>query len=415
MKNILFISPTGTLDNGAEIAIFNLMKYLVSIGHRVYNIAPIMHDNRQKNYQKKCQMAGIITYFIPTLKWWWESAPGDLPGTENERTYYYRDNIQRIRTVIKEDEIDLVITNTVNIFQGAVAAACESTPHFWLIHEFPEDEFVYYMDKIDFIDDYADEIYCVTGMLQQKLATIFNHRQIKHFVPYSEIAIRTLKKGKKIRLVSVGRLTERKNQFELVQAFEKLNHSDLELVFIGGWDKNYKHKLDQYIVQNKINNISFKGHVEDPWAEVTDLDLCIFPSKMETFGLVYVESLLNGIPVIISDNFGHLSAYEIFHSGQLYSQGDIEQLSTIINQSIIDFLSLKKSALDFIPKAIQYYSVEQSYKQIIEAIDSDSEAKDKSIRHLKVLLSHNEQKSKLARLEGRVRGKISRIGNRFLK
>jgi hypothetical protein len=29
MKKILFLSPTGTMDNGAEISIFNLMKYLV--------------------------------------------------------------------------------------------------------------------------------------------------------------------------------------------------------------------------------------------------------------------------------------------------------------------------------------------------------------------------------------------------
>ncbi len=33
-KTILFISPTGTMDNGAEISIFNLMKFLVSKGFR---------------------------------------------------------------------------------------------------------------------------------------------------------------------------------------------------------------------------------------------------------------------------------------------------------------------------------------------------------------------------------------------
>ena len=36
-KNILFISPTGTLDNGAEISIFHLMKYLVQDGYHVIN------------------------------------------------------------------------------------------------------------------------------------------------------------------------------------------------------------------------------------------------------------------------------------------------------------------------------------------------------------------------------------------
>ena len=39
-KTILFISPTGTLDNGAEISIVNLMKFLVKKGYRVLNVVP---------------------------------------------------------------------------------------------------------------------------------------------------------------------------------------------------------------------------------------------------------------------------------------------------------------------------------------------------------------------------------------
>lgn len=37
--------------------------------------------------------------------------------------------------------MDLVISNTVNVFQGALAAAFEDVKHFWLIHEFPGGEF----------------------------------------------------------------------------------------------------------------------------------------------------------------------------------------------------------------------------------------------------------------------------------
>ena len=49
-KTILFISPTGTMDNGAEISIFNLMKFLVSKGYRVLNVFPDYRVPVQKNY-----------------------------------------------------------------------------------------------------------------------------------------------------------------------------------------------------------------------------------------------------------------------------------------------------------------------------------------------------------------------------
>ena len=38
MKNILFVTPTTTFDNGAEISIFYLMKYLVSQGYNVFSV-----------------------------------------------------------------------------------------------------------------------------------------------------------------------------------------------------------------------------------------------------------------------------------------------------------------------------------------------------------------------------------------
>ena len=41
--------------------------------------------------------AEIQAFGIPAVKWWWEEAPGGLPGTHNQRLESYRDNIKRIR------------------------------------------------------------------------------------------------------------------------------------------------------------------------------------------------------------------------------------------------------------------------------------------------------------------------------
>ena len=56
VKTVLFISPTGTFDNGAEISIFNLMCYLVQQNYRVINIAP---QSAQVDYVQGCQNRGI--------------------------------------------------------------------------------------------------------------------------------------------------------------------------------------------------------------------------------------------------------------------------------------------------------------------------------------------------------------------
>lgn len=53
MKKILFVSPTGTLDNGAEISIFYLMTTLVQRGNKVINVAPDYPGVDKTSYKHK--------------------------------------------------------------------------------------------------------------------------------------------------------------------------------------------------------------------------------------------------------------------------------------------------------------------------------------------------------------------------
>ncbi|MEF2862459.1 MAG: hypothetical protein U0N73_09880 [Streptococcus salivarius] len=90
----------------------------------------------------------------------------------------YNKNVKDIRNIIVDNKVDLVISNTVNVFQGALAATYEKIKHFWLIHEFPEGEFGYYKEKLDFIDKFSDEIFAVTGALTEDLQKHFPNRKI---------------------------------------------------------------------------------------------------------------------------------------------------------------------------------------------------------------------------------------------
>ena len=381
-KTILFISPTGTLDNGAEISIVNLMKFLVEKGYRVLNVFPDYKVPSQEEYQAELQKAGIETYGLSAVKWWWEEAPGGSPANHFLRVKSYNKNVKDIRNIIVENTVDLVISNTVNVFQGALAAAYENVKHFWLIHEFPDGEFGYYKEKLDFIDRFSDEIFAVTGALTENLQHYFHKRKIYSFAPYTHIeSVESVKTESSYqhRIISVGRLTERKNQLELIKAFQLLNLEGTELVFLGGWNADYKQICDDYIAEHQLKSVSFLGHVDDPWSMITDKDLAVFTSSMETFGLVYVESVLNGIPTILSDNAGHRSAFEYMNEqGHMYRLGDLDALTRTISDTLAQFNQEKLEAVQAVPSLKERYSLESVYSTIVEKL------KDSKMNHKKV-------------------------------
>lgn len=381
-KTILFISPTGTLDNGAEISIVNLMKFLVDEGYRVLNVFPDYKVPSQEEYRTSLQNAGIETYGLTAVKWWWEEAPGGSPGNHFMRVTSYNKNIKDIRNIIVDNKVDFVISNTVNVFQGALAAAFENVKHFWLIHEFPEGEFGYYKEKLDFIDKFSDDIFAVTGALTEDLEKYFPNRKIYSFAPYTQMDPKEeIKTDSNFhnRIISVGRLTQRKNQLELIKAFQLLNLEGTELVFLGAWDEDYKQICDDYIAEHHLKSISFLGHVDDPWSMITDKDLAVFPSSMETFGLVYVESVLNGIPTILSDNAGHRSAFEYMNEqGHMYHLGDLEALTRTISDTLAQFNKEKREAVQAVPSLKERYSLESVYANITKKLE------DNELHHKKV-------------------------------
>lgn len=407
-KKILFISPTGTLDNGAEISIVNLMEYLVQTGHQVINAIPDYHVAVQQDYISSLAALAIETIALPSVKWWWEDAPGGLPDSPETRARSYQDNTSALRKILTERKIDLVITNTVNMFQGAVAAACEDVPHFWLIHEFPDGEFGYYKEKLDFISDYSQEIFAVRGALQRQLQELLPDRKVLSFAPFTKIHHTDTgeRDGAERRIVSVGRLTERKNQLELIKAYNQLSQPKPPLVLIGAWDEEYKKRCDTYISEHQVKNISFLGHKDNPWAEVTAADLAVFPSAMETFGLVYIEAIMNGLPTILSDNPGHLSAYEIFEEGQLYSSGNIEELADKINIALANFEGLKDQSVANLGKIQERYTVQSVYQTLLDKIENTEMYQANSLRHVKCLLDTNLPSQQASSFLRKVKNKL---------
>lgn len=373
MKKILFVSPTGTLDNGAEISITNLMVFLSNLGYTVYNTVPTVGHRASEDYTQKMNQAGIRLFHLETRQWWWEEAPAHSPFYEDEKAIYYQKNIFELRKIIREEAIDVVVSNTVNVFQGAFAAAAENVRHIWLIHEFPLEEFAYYKTLLPCIESLSDSIFSVDGNLETYLKERLQSKDLlSSFIPFSHVQLeRELPEGKDTRIVSIGRINENKNQLELLEAYELLSQPRPDLVFIGGWDDSYKKKCDQFIAEKELDRVSFSGNLADPWEMVTNKDMLVINSKMETFGLVYVEGLLNGVPVLASDNLGYQSVKKVFESGQQYALGNVEELVTHLSDMIQNFEHYKYSSILQRENVREKYIIENAYKNILTSLDDD--------------------------------------------
>ena len=368
---ILFVSPVGAMFSGAEVSIVNLMKLLVQKGHEVYNVIPDNTPHIDKDYLRHMDTTGIKLFQLKTNQWWWpESKTLDISDLEIQASQ--QKNIEEVREIIRNEKIELVISNTVNVFQGAFAAACEKVRHFYIIHEFPFGEFGYYKELIPLIDDLSDKIFVVEGELYHTLTNYFATDKLIPFIPYTEVHERPLKNSTISRFVSIGGINERKNQLELLEAYNHLNRKEIELVFIGGWDEQYKKLMDDYIQAHHLDHVTFVGFHSDPWSLVTDKDILVLPAKLETFSLVFVESVLNGVPAIISDNLGHLSSSKFLESGNLYPLGDGDLLSQQMTTVFENFDTYKEKQLLDQELARKKYNLETIYAVFKDSIEVET-------------------------------------------
>lgn len=102
---------------------------------------------------------------------------------------------------------------------------------------------------------------------------------------------------------NVGRLCDAKNQNFILDIFKKIkeNHLDSKLVFVG--DGPLKEQLKKRAQKLNIeNDVLFLGIRNDVNQLLQGMDVFVFPSKYEGFGIAVVEAQAAGLQCIISNS-----------------------------------------------------------------------------------------------------------------
>ncbi|WP_040373711.1 glycosyltransferase family 4 protein [Peribacillus psychrosaccharolyticus] len=129
--------------------------------------------------------------------------------------------------------------------------------------------------------------------------------------------IKTRDSRKKLNIIFVGRVTQKKGAFYLFEAIRMMDLKLFTFKFAGSYDENSKYYKDFRDI------CTFVGHVTKE--EIINLyresDILVFPSLADGFGLSVLEALSFGIPVICSDNAGASDLIINGYNGYVVSTG----------------------------------------------------------------------------------------------
>lgn len=119
--------------------------------------------------------------------------------------------------------------------------------------------------------------------------------------------VRSVNKTDVINILYVGNFNSGKNVENLIKAVLLLNgkYGNLKLSLVGGAGSSHKRVLK--LIDKNPHTLKYYGKVMDKEKLLSiyrNHKIFAMPSKHETFGLVYIEALLQGLPILYTKNEG---------------------------------------------------------------------------------------------------------------
>jgi glycosyltransferase involved in cell wall biosynthesis len=186
---------------------------------------------------------------------------------------------------------------------------------------------------IAYSHDYADHSYYLKPF-RDKVSVIYPPVQMPALDPQRVAELRARWQHNNGPLIGYGgRFVQEKRPDLLIRALEVINQTypNARVVFAGEYDIKYENTwgTHQALVQRYSDQLIFLGQLENMQAMANFFAACdvlVLPSDSECFGLVQVEAMLCGTPVVMTDTPGGRVPVTETGMGQIVPRGDWEAL-----------------------------------------------------------------------------------------
>ncbi|MFH4964316.1 glycosyltransferase family 4 protein [Gaetbulibacter sp. M235] len=234
----------------------------------------------------------------------------------------YFTNYYNVYTTIKSEKPDVILSNfsysNPALLFGKLLGVRHNLTWFHSLNEQMNTSFKNIFIKKQFLK-LADTVIANSFITETQLNEVYKVPKPKlEVVPFwtniSEqkeyVSTKIYNSSDILKIGCPGRLTTHKNQNIVVQALSRIKENQyhkFHLYFAG--NGNNKNSLNTLVLNlNLTDEVSFIGSLS-PGEMVNfykSMDIIVLPSLHEAFGLVLIEALALGVPVIVSSRFGAL-------------------------------------------------------------------------------------------------------------
>lgn len=317
---------------GSFISTLRIAEILKGRGHKVIFIAARSALHSEDNYYKEMKV-----YRFPSIR---------LPKSE-KKFYMGFASVRKLKRIFKEEKIDIVHTILVIPLEVASLKAAKSLGIKTVVHchTQPENVFVnipkflgreilskIFTKYILWVNGKADALIYPTEFAKKlfpkmahyiKTAVISNGVDTSKFAKTDTIKLFkkfNLPKGRK-NILFVGRLHPEKNIHTILKAVPIILKKQPKAYFyiVGeGYQESYLKKMAKDLKIDK--NVKFFGQVSDEELIMAynACDVFVLPSLVELEGMVVLEAMSCGKPILIANSFRSASVYFVNGNGFLF-------------------------------------------------------------------------------------------------
>lgn len=228
----------------------------------------------------------------------------------------------------------------------------------------------------------ADHVVYYTKDYAENIKELFhNPKKSSYIFPpipsVSRLAVRPSTRSAFI-LGLAGRIAEDKGVEYLLEALQQLNKQgeSVKLLIAGPRDavgeKNYEKKIDQ-LLKDSGSSVKFLGTIQPEQMAMfyRSIDCLVLPSvnRTEAFGMVQIEAMKHGVPVIASNLPGVRIPIQVTKSGKIVAPRNsysIAQATQIVHHSLYSRASIAT-------QAAKHFSISNTLKKYVNVIEHQIE------------------------------------------
>ncbi len=304
--------------------------------------------------------------------------------------------VLKVRRIVRAEGVTVVYSATGAVLCGALAAALSRKPHVWHLHEIPVRPralvkilgWIYgaFSRRLIAVSQaVADHWVGMNRGLRDKMTVIHNGVDLRY---YSQGRQRgAVRRGLGLRADEVlvgclGRIGTWKGQEIFLQALARLdkNRGRVRGLIAGGTLPGEEHKLQE--LRDQIQDLGLEHRViirdfqKDVRPILQALDLVAVPSvKPEPFGMVILEAMAFGLPVIATNTGGSPEVVVDGQTGYLVPPDDAQALAAAIETLRQSPQRRRLFGQAGRKRVTAYFSLPKYQKRVIELFASLSAAR----------------------------------------